>query len=191
MATIENGSTAPITFFLVNDVNDEAGVTGITTSTIVIQLSKNGGAMTAITTPTITEIGLGAYTWTPTATHTNTNGFFTYVAYAPTGTNVWRDIHQVVTTPTTVTLGDISTTIANKLADHIWRRSFANIRASSWGDTLAFRSGYGMMAKLVNKLFFSDATTLAITAENDSTVVGTQTVGTNPSAAPVTSLDTN
>jgi hypothetical protein len=84
---------------------------------------------------------------------------------------------------------DITTAVANKLADHIWRRNYSNIRASANGDSLAFRSPLGGISKLVNKWFF-DSGDLVLTHEDDSTEFGRQATTTSSSAEPITSLDT-
>jgi hypothetical protein len=85
---------------------------------------------------------------------------------------------------------DIAAAVANKLADHFWRRTYANIRGSSDGDSVAFRSGLGAQSKLVNKWFF-DGADLVLNHEDDSTEFGRQTAGTSPTAEPITELDTN
>jgi len=77
----------------------------------------------------------------------------------------------------------------NMVADHFWRRTAANIRASADGDAVAFRSGLGMMAKLVNAIGVV-STDLLIREEDDSTTFGTQAITTNASAEPIVSLDT-
>ena len=78
---------------------------------------------------------------------------------------------------------------ANKLADHFWRRTFANAKASANGDAKAWRSGLGVMAKLVNKVALA-AGILTAYEEDDATALGTQTATTDASADPVTGLDT-
>jgi hypothetical protein len=90
----------------------------------------------------------------------------------------------------TRTLTDISATIANKLADHTLRRTYANARASSDGDTFDFRSLLGAIAKLVNKWTISGAT-LTLYHEDDATSAGTQAITSDAAADPITQLDTN
>lgn len=78
---------------------------------------------------------------------------------------------------------------ANKVADHVWRRTYANIRASANGDTVTNRSGLGAQAKLVNLVTASGAT-LNVYHEDDTTVFLAQTIATDSSASPIISLDT-
>lgn len=86
-------------------------------------------------------------------------------------------------------VADFAADVANKIADHTLRRTYANARASSDGDTFSFRSLMGAIAKLVNKWTISSGT-LTIYHEDDTTSAGTQTVTTNSAAEPITSLDT-
>ncbi len=83
----------------------------------------------------------------------------------------------------------LATAGMNAVADHVWRRTYANIRASANGDTLNQRSGLGAQAKLVNQVTVSGST-LQIMHEDDTTVFLSQTIATNSTAAPITSLDT-
>jgi hypothetical protein len=83
---------------------------------------------------------------------------------------------------------DIVAAVANKIADHFWRRSYANAKASADGDALTFRSGLGAIAAEVNKASISGAT-MTITHEDDSTTFGTRTVVT-AAGNPISSLDT-
>jgi hypothetical protein len=79
-----------------------------------------------------------------------------------------------------------------KVADVVLRRTFANARGSSDGDTVGFRSLLGAVAKLVNRI---DTTTnagkLTTFAEDDSTELGTQTLSTDGAAEPIVSADTD
>ena len=86
--------------------------------------------------------------------------------------------------------GDFAATIANKIADHTLRRTYANARASSDGDAVSFRSLLGAIAKLVNKWSIS-GTTLTITHEDDTTSAGTQTLTGTAGADPITTIDTD
>lgn len=73
---VKNGSTPPIEFLLVDSTTGQTGQTGKAGSTTIF-LSKNG-ATGAASAGTITEIDStnlpGIYSYTPTATETNTNG---------------------------------------------------------------------------------------------------------------------
>lgn len=106
---------------------------------------------------------------------------FTLDAIAGTITVLWS-IRQ---TPNS----EISAAVCNKIADHTLRRSWATAGASSDGDAKSFRSLLGAVAKLVNKFAISGATATVYEAD-DSTSLGTQTVGTTSGVDPITSLDT-
>lgn len=84
----------------------------------------------------------------------------------------------------------VNATAANKIADHTLRRTYANARASSNGDTYTFRSLLGGLAKLVNKWSISGST-LTLTHEDDSTTAGTQTLTGTAGADPITTIDTD
>lgn len=84
---------------------------------------------------------------------------------------------------------EISATIANKIADHIIRRSLSTALASSDGDTKAFRSLAGAISKLVNKIAISGST-LTIYEDDDTTSLGTQNLTTDAAADPITGADT-
>lgn len=77
----------------------------------------------------------------------------------------------------------------NKIADHILRRQLGNALASADGDTKAFRSLAGAVAKAVNKVAVA-SDTLTVYEGDDTTALGTQAVTTNPNANPIISLDT-
>lgn len=85
---------------------------------------------------------------------------------------------------------DVTAALANKIADHTIRRSFANARASSDGDAVSFRSLLGAIAKLVNRWSISGST-LTVYAEDDSTSLGTQALTSDAAAEPITQIDTN
>ncbi len=88
-----------------------------------------------------------------------------------------------------ISAASVAAAAANKIADHVLRRTFANAKASSDGDAKSFRSLLGAVAKLVNKISISGST-LTITEEDDSTSLGTQTVTTDAAADPITGVDT-
>lgn len=83
----------------------------------------------------------------------------------------------------------IAASAANKIADHVLRRTFANAVASGDGDAKSFRSLLGAEAKLVNKLSRS-GNLLYVTEEDDATVLGTQAISADADADPITGLDT-
>lgn len=79
---------------------------------------------------------------------------------------------------------------ANKIADHVLRRSLTNARASSDGDSVIFRSILGAMSKLVNRVK-RDGTVLTVYQEDDVSSAGTQTLVVDATAASVVEVDTN
>jgi len=85
---------------------------------------------------------------------------------------------------------EIASAGANKIADHVIRRSFQNACDSANGDTKSLRSLLGAIAKLVNKISVSGST-LTIYEDDDTTSLGTQTVTTDSGADPITVLDTD
>jgi hypothetical protein len=88
--------------------------------------------------------------------------------------------------------GDLVAAVANKIADHTLRRTYANARGSSDGDAVNFRSLLGAIGKLVNKWAISGAT-LTVYQEDDVTATapgGTQAITSDAAADPITTLDT-
>lgn len=78
---------------------------------------------------------------------------------------------------------------ANKIADHVLRRSTATAAASANGDTVAFRSLLGAVRKQTNKCAVV-GTDLKTYEEDDTTAAGTQAITENSSANPIVGLDT-
>lgn len=78
----------------------------------------------------------------------------------------------------------------NKIADIVLRRSTANVEASSDGDTLSLKSLYGMVAQGVHNTQVSGAA-LTVTKSDDTTVLGTRTVTTDPTAEPIIGIDSD
>jgi len=85
--------------------------------------------------------------------------------------------------------GAIAAAAANKIADHIWRRTLANSRASSDGDAVIFRSPLGAASKLVNRVA-APSSTLTVYQEDDATAFGTQVVTSDADADPITEVNT-
>lgn len=78
---------------------------------------------------------------------------------------------------------------ANKVADHVLRRSWATAAGSTDGDTLAFRSLLGAVAKLVNRVgIVGDM--LTVYEDDDTTALGAQTLTSDAGAEPVTGVNT-
>lgn len=86
-----------------------------------------------------------------------------------------------------LTASALAVDFANKLTDIIWRRNYANIRGSAFGDTLLLKSPLGAVAKLVNK-FENNANTLNIYHDN-GVLFGTQIATSSPTAQPIISVN--
>jgi hypothetical protein len=84
----------------------------------------------------------------------------------------------------------ISAAGANKLADHVIRRTFQNACDSSDGDPKNVRSLLGATGKAVNRLAASGGT-LTIYEDDDTTPLGTQTITTDAGASPIIELNTD
>lgn len=89
-----------------------------------------------------------------------------------------------------ISAAGVSAAAANKVSDHTWRRTVANVEASSDGDTIGTsRGAYVVLAKHNNKCGVSGGT-LTVYQDDDTTSVITQTVTTDAAADPITDLDT-
>ncbi|MCB0072105.1 MAG: hypothetical protein KDE20_11630 [Caldilineaceae bacterium] len=186
---IANGSTPTLMFLMVDSTDYFTAETGLSPT---VYISKNGGAFAA-TTNSAAEVASGWYSVALTATETGTDGEL--VLYATgTGAAIWREKHQVYTSLNVAMASGETVTLAtgqhDKIADHTLRRSFESAVDSSDGDTKSFRSLLGAVAKLVNKVALSGST-LTIYEDDDTTALGTQTVTTNASGQPLTSVDTD
>lgn len=84
----------------------------------------------------------------------------------------------------------ISAALSNKIADHIWRRTVANVEASSDGDTIGTNRGAYVVLAVHNNRMRINGSTLEIMQDDDVTVVINKTVTTNAAADPITELDT-
>ena len=82
----------------------------------------------------------------------------------------------------------ITGTAANLIADHVLRRTTANVEASANGDLLSARSLYGAVARLVHKVSVSGSTMTSYRAD-DSTSLTTAALTTDSSAAPTIGID--
>ena len=186
---IENGSTPVLMFLMVDATDRSTAETGLSPT---VYISKAGGAFAA-TTNSATEVSAGWYKVTLTATETGADG---EIALYATGTGAadWREKHQVYTALDVAMASGETVTLAtgqhDKIADHTLRRSFENAVDSSDGDTKSFRSLLGAVAKLVNKVALTGSS-LTIYEDDDTTSLGTQTVTTNASGQPLTSVDTD
>lgn len=79
---------------------------------------------------------------------------------------------------------------ANEIADTVLRRSTANVEVSSSGDALSLKSLYGMIAQGVHNTQVT-GTTLSVTKSDDTTVLGTRTVTTDPMAEPIIGINSD
>ncbi len=100
-------------------------------------------------------------------------------------TKAWEDQAIVITTYG----GSSAEHPIDLIADHIIRRTFQNACDSGDGDAKTGRSLLGAIAKLVNKIEVSGSTLTAY-EDDDTTSLFTQSITTNPSADPITALDT-
>lgn len=89
-----------------------------------------------------------------------------------------------------ITDAKINSAAGNKIADHVMRRTAANVEASTNGDTLSFQSLYGATAKQTNNVSVSGSN-LTIKKADGVTDLKVQTLGTTAGANPITSLGTN
>jgi hypothetical protein len=88
----------------------------------------------------------------------------------------------------TITDVKMSTAARNAIADTIWRRSSTNIEGSSYGDTLGYKSGYGVIAQQTHKSNASLGVQTVYKADG-TTVLNSRSYNSNPSAEPITGLD--
>ena|SRR3990167_2576915 len=108
-----------------------------------------------------------------TALGTADDAVLAAVAALPTAASIWAAITAAA---------------ANLIADHVLRRTTANVEASANGDTLSARSLYGATARLVHKVSISGST-MTTTRSDDSTALTTAALTTDSSADPTTGID--
>lgn len=75
---------------------------------------------------------------------------------------------------------------ANKVADHIRRRTQANVEASSDGDALSLGSEYGLIQQAQESAVA--ATTLTVYRTDGTTSLGTKTLTGDPTADPIVAI---
>ncbi len=138
----------------------------------------------ALSCTTITASGAVAFQSTFVITGATT------LTGAITATNAGNSITGVSASLAAGALTDtaIATSGANRLADTTRRRTQANVEASSYGDSLSLPSEYGFIQQAQE----SDTTTtpgsLTVFKTDGTTVLGSRTITTNPSAEPVTGV---
>jgi len=94
-------------------------------------------------------------------------------ASLPTAAGVWQAITAAA---------------ANLIADHVLRRTTANVEASANGDAVSGRSLYGAVARLVHKNTVT-AGVLTTTKSDDTTALTTAALTSDANASPITGVD--
>ena len=189
-AQLKNGVAYVYRFFLVDATDDETPETGQSPVPSVYLMKSDETSFTAAD-GTVTECAQGWYTVTLTTGETDTDGDLCIYATG-TGTDRWNDKVQVYTPPTgpyTVTISD-SQLFA--IADTVWRRSLAHIRASSVTEALVSRSPIGMLSKFLNRVKNNTVSgELEVYEEDDSTLFFSDPVTTvsYDSAAVITEIN--
>lgn len=184
-----------------DDADGKTAETGLTISQSDIRLSKNGGDFAQSNDSSgATHDEYGWYYLTLDATDTGTLGRLQVAINESGALPVWAE-YMVITANAYDTLvggtdyldvevASIVSAVANKVADHTIRRTFANAVDSTDGDTKTGRSLLGAIAKLVNRISTSGQT-LTVYEEDDTTSLFTQSITTSASAEPITELDTS
>jgi hypothetical protein len=177
-------NTALTVFFpmIVRDAADFATSGDWTPVGADCQFSKDGAAFGNTNSAPAYE---GQGIWSLALLGSEVDGLKTVISIVDSATKAVEDQALIL-----ATYGDSSAQHKfDGLVDFIWRRSFGNIRTSSDGETPSFRSGLGLLAKMVNRVHPSGSN-LLITQEDDSTTFGTQVMTTSAAADPITELDT-
>lgn len=78
----------------------------------------------------------------------------------------------------------LSAAMMNKIADHVRRRTQANVEASSDGDTLSLKSQYGAIQQMQNSNTTDEAGKITVKKTNGD-ALGTLTLSTDAAAEPV------
>lgn len=107
----------------------------------------------------------------------------TYVIYEQAGVSPASNDNAVAT-------WEPSPPTSTEIADTVLRRSTVNVETSTTGDVISLKSLYGMVAQGVHNTQVLGAV-LTVTKSDDSTVLGTRTVTTNPNADPITGIDSD
>lgn len=165
-------------FPLVDETDDETNETG---KTPTLQISKAGGVFAGATN-SITEVSNGWYKVTFTTTETNTVGGIAIRAWA-TGTNEWKDKVQVVAAQGAVSV-TLTTAQYNQIADHVLRRTMANVEASSDGDAVSQHALIGAVLKVAGhtEIVSGSPDQLTVYKADETTTFYTQDVTTDASA---------
>lgn len=185
----------------IDDTDGKTAETSLTIGQSDIRLSKAGGDFAQPNdSGGATHDEAGWYYLTLDATDTNTVGSLEVQIHVSGALPVWKEFMVIPanvydslvagTDYLDVEVAALIAAVANKIADHIIRRSLASAEASSDGDTYAFRSMAGMISTFVNKIA-PNGTDLEVFKTDDSTVLGSRAMTTNSNADPITALDTN
>lgn len=183
-----------------DEADGKTAETALTISQADIRLSKNGGDFAQSNdSGGATHDENGWYYLTLDATDTGTLGRLVVAIHESGALPVWQEYmvfpanaYDSLVSGSDYLDAEVATIVsatANKVADHVIRRSFQNACDSSDGDTKTGRSLLGAIAKLVNKIAASSGT-LTVYEDDDSTSLFTQTITTDETANPVTELDT-
>ena len=105
-------------------------------------------------------------------------GFSTHSA-----ADVWAAATRTLTTIAAATLAGAT---ADKIADHVRRRTQANVEASSDGDAVSLGSEYGMIQQAQESS--ASGGTLTVFKTDGSTSLGTKTLTTDAAADPITAI---
>lgn len=184
-----------------------AVATGLTIAQADIRLSKAGGdfAQTA-NTGGATHDENGWYSLTLNDTDFNTAGELEVSINVSGAMPVWKtfvvvtanyyDSKYLGTDSFNVSVAELPTAsvteaTCNKIADHVHRRTLANIEASSNGDAIVAdgRSSYEMLCRLLN-YWYESGGSLYFHQSDDATVIATVPVTTSTSVAPIISMGT-
>ena len=82
----------------------------------------------------------------------------------------------------------LSAAVCNKVADHVRRRTQANVELSSDGDTLSLLSEYGFIQQAQESNTTDTPGSLTVKKTDGTTTLGTRTIATDASADPVTGV---
>jgi len=185
---------------LVDDLNDLAATAIVSDGTALNTTAGDLDLVTLVATTTTNTDMLAATAIVSDGTALNTTAgdldLVTLAATTTTATNVTTVNGLAANVITTAAINDgaiaaaeIAGAACDKIADHIVRRTYANVRASSDGDTVDDRSLLGAIAGLVNKVDVSSGTDLIKYHEDDTTAFVTTPVTTSGAANPITVMD--
>jgi len=85
-------------------------------------------------------------------------------------------------------VADLAAAVANKIADHVRRRTQANVEASSDGDSLSLSSQYGMIQQAQESNTDDNPGELTVYRTDGTTELGRRTLATDGTAEPITGV---